>query len=38
LTGVYAKISDAEWERVAAQLELVREVAKIKTKRARGGR
>src|SRR6266852_8031069 len=36
-TGVYAKISDAKRERVAAQLELAREVAKIKTKRARGG-
>ncbi len=36
-TGVYAKISDAKRERVAAQLELAQEVAKIKTKRARGG-
>src|SRR5262249_38027938 len=37
-TGVYAKISDAKRERVAAHLELSREVAKIKTKRGRGGR
>jgi site-specific recombinase XerD len=37
-TGVYAKISDAKRERVAAYLELSREVAKIKTKRGRGGR
>jgi type 1 fimbriae regulatory protein FimB len=36
-TGVYAKISDAKRERVAAHLELSREVAKIKAKRARGG-
>jgi type 1 fimbriae regulatory protein FimB len=37
-TGVYAKISDAKRERVAAHLELSREVAKIKAKRGRGGR
>jgi type 1 fimbriae regulatory protein FimB len=37
-TGVYAKISDAKRERVAAQIELSREVAKIKTKRVREGR
>jgi type 1 fimbriae regulatory protein FimB len=37
-TSVYAKISDAKRERVAAQIELSREVAKIKTKRAREGR
>ncbi len=37
-TGVYAKISDAKRERVAAQLELAQEVAKITTKRVRGGR
>jgi type 1 fimbriae regulatory protein FimB len=37
-TGVYAKISDAKRERVAAHLELSREVAKIKTKRGREGR
>lgn len=37
-TQVYAKISDAKRERVAVQVELSREVAKIKTKRARGGR
>src|SRR5712692_177485 len=37
-TGVYAKISDAKRERVAAQIELAREVAKIKTKRTRGER
>ncbi len=36
-TGVYAKISDARRERVAAQLELAREVAKIKSKKRRGG-
>jgi site-specific recombinase XerD len=36
-TGVYAKISDARRERVAAHIELAREVAKIKTKRVRGG-
>ena len=35
-TGVYAKISDAKRERVAAQIELAREVAKIGTKRGRG--
>jgi len=29
-TGVYAKISDAKRERVSAQIELAREVAKIK--------
>jgi integrase len=32
-TGVYAKISDARRERVAAQLELAREVAKITNKK-----
>ena len=37
-TGVYAKISDARRERVAAHIEWAREVAKIKTKRVRGGR
>lgn len=36
-TGVYAKISDAKRERVAAQIELSREVAKIKSKKRRGG-
>ena len=36
-TGVYAKISDARRERVAAQIELAREVAKIKSKRRREG-
>jgi len=36
-TGVYAKISDAKRERVAAQIELAREVAKIKSKKRRGG-
>ncbi len=36
-TGVYAKISDAKRERVAAQIELAREVAKIKSKRRREG-
>ena len=35
-TGVYAKISDAKRERVAAQTQLAREVAKIGTKRGRG--
>src|SRR5262249_38110208 len=36
-TGVYAKISDAKRERVAAQLERAREVAKIKMRRAQSG-
>jgi len=35
-TQVYAKISDAKRERVAAQIELAREVAKIKPKRQTG--
>jgi site-specific recombinase XerD len=35
-TQVYAKISDARRERVAAQIELAREVAKIKPKRKTG--
>jgi site-specific recombinase XerD len=34
-TGVYAKISDAKRERVAYQIELSREVAKIKPQRRR---
>src|SRR3989442_13756459 len=34
-TGVYAKISDSKRERVAAQIELAHEVAKIGTKRGR---
>ena len=35
-TQVYAKISDARRERVAAQIEMAREVAKIKPKRKTG--
>jgi site-specific recombinase XerD len=35
-TGVYAKISDAKRERVAYQIELSQEVAKIGVKRRRG--
>ena len=37
-TGVYARISDAKRERVAYQIELSRDVAKIGSQRGRGRR